>query len=55
MSISSALKPEDMRAARLRLVSYVPQGAMNALNPVLRIGDQILDGVIDHDVALVRR
>jgi peptide/nickel transport system ATP-binding protein len=49
-----ALKPEQVRAARLKLVSYVPQGAMNALNPVLRIGDQILDGVIDHDVALLR-
>ena len=49
-----ALKPEQVRAARLKLVSYVPQGAMNALNPVLRIGDQILDGVIDHDVALLK-
>ena len=27
---------------------------MNALNPVLRIGEQILDGVIDHDVALAK-
>jgi peptide/nickel transport system ATP-binding protein len=49
-----ALAPEEMREARLKRVSYVPQGAMNALNPVLRIGDQILDGVIDHDVALIR-
>jgi peptide/nickel transport system ATP-binding protein len=49
-----ALGPEEMRQARLKRVSYVPQGAMNALNPVLRIGDQILDGVIDHDVVLAR-
>ncbi len=39
---------------RLKLVSYVPQGAMNALNPVLRIREQILDGVADHGVALSR-
>jgi peptide/nickel transport system ATP-binding protein len=49
-----ALKPEQVREARLKLVSYVPQGAMNALNPVLRIGEQILDGVIDHDIALLK-
>ena len=49
-----ALKRDEVREARLKLVSYVPQGAMNALNPVLRIRDQILDGVIDHDVALLK-
>jgi peptide/nickel transport system ATP-binding protein len=50
-----ALAPEAVRQARLKLVSYVPQGAMNALNPVLRIRDQILDGVADHGVALSKR
>lgn len=49
-----ALTPEEVRQARLKLASYVPQGAMNALNPVLRIGDQILDGVVDHDMALLK-
>lgn len=49
-----ALKGRAIREARLRHISYVPQGAMNALNPVLPIGEQILDGVIDHDVALTR-
>lgn len=49
-----ALKGSAIREARLRHISYVPQGAMNALNPVLRIGEQILDGVIDHDVVLKR-
>ncbi len=47
-----ALKGREIREARLRHISYVPQGAMNALNPVLRIGEQILDGVIDHGVVL---
>ncbi len=49
-----SLNREQVREARLKLVSYVPQGAMNALNPVLRIRDQILDGVIDHDVTLLK-
>lgn len=49
-----ALTDREMRAARLRHISYVPQGAMNSLNPVLRIGEQILDGVADHGVALTK-
>ncbi|CAH1658081.1 ABC transporter ATP-binding protein [Chelatococcus asaccharovorans] len=49
-----ALHGRQIREARLRHVSYVPQGAMNALNPVLRIGEQILDGVADHGVRLTR-
>ncbi len=47
-----ALKGPKIREARLSKVSYVPQGAMNALNPVLRIGEQILDGIADHGIAL---
>jgi peptide/nickel transport system ATP-binding protein len=47
-----ALDERQTRDARLRHVSYVPQGAMNALNPVLRIGEQIVDGILDHGIAL---
>ena len=47
-----ALKGPKIREARLSKMSYVPQGAMNALNPVLRIGEQILDGIADHEIAL---
>jgi ABC-type glutathione transport system ATPase component len=47
-----ALDARQTRDARLRHVSYVPQGAMNALNPVLRIREQIVDGILDHGVAL---
>ena len=43
-----ALKGRAVRQARLSRVSYVPQGAMNSLNPVLRIGEQMLDGLADH-------
>jgi oligopeptide/dipeptide ABC transporter ATP-binding protein len=36
----STLSPSELRASRLALASYIPQGAMNALNPVLSIGHQ---------------
>ncbi|MEM7041647.1 MAG: ABC transporter ATP-binding protein, partial [Pseudomonadota bacterium] len=42
------LSDEEFRQHRLATVSYIPQGAMNSLNPVARIGTQILDGMIDH-------
>lgn len=43
-----ALRGDDVRAARLSRVSYIPQGAMNSLNPVMTIGQQIADGLADH-------
>ena len=43
------LSPAQMRERRLRTVSYIPQGAMNSLNPVLRIGRQVENALIDHD------
>ena len=46
------LSAEEMRQARLRDLSMIPQGAMNSLHPLLRIGDQIVDGIKDHNVAL---
>jgi peptide/nickel transport system ATP-binding protein len=39
----------EWRRLRWRRLSYVPQGAMNALNPVRRIGDQFLDIIRDHE------
>jgi peptide/nickel transport system ATP-binding protein len=44
------LNDEEMRLARLDEVSLVTQAAMNALNPVMRIEDQIIDGLEDHGV-----
>ena len=38
----------DMRRARLAEIALVPQGAMNSLNPVIRIEKQIIDGILDH-------
>src|SRR5580698_9486275 len=42
------LPPDDLRAIRWRDVAIVFQSAMNALNPVLRVRDQILDGMEAH-------
>ncbi|MFP3897120.1 MAG: ABC transporter ATP-binding protein [Anaerolineales bacterium] len=41
-----------MRELRLQEISLIPQGAMNSLNPVMRVRDQILDGLEDHGVRL---
>ncbi|MGC8970568.1 MAG: ABC transporter ATP-binding protein [bacterium] len=41
--------PEDeMRNFRWSVISYIPQGSMNSLNPVLKIRDQIIDVVVEH-------
>jgi peptide/nickel transport system ATP-binding protein len=44
----TALSDDDMRKARLSLISYIPQGAMNSLNPVLRIETQMRDALKAH-------
>jgi len=44
----SELSEEEIRQVRLAEIALVPQGAMNSLNPVMRIKDQILDGVRAH-------
>jgi len=36
------------RDVRWEQISMVPQAAMNALNPVLKIGDQVAEPLIDH-------
>jgi ABC-type dipeptide/oligopeptide/nickel transport system ATPase component len=38
----------DIRSVRLAEIALVPQAAMNSLNPVMRIGDQIVDGMRMH-------
>lgn len=43
------LSEEEMRRVRLRKISYIPQGAMNSLNPVMRIEHQIWDGILAHE------
>jgi peptide/nickel transport system ATP-binding protein len=48
------LDEEAMRAVRLADIALVPQGSMNSLNPVLRIGQQIADAFADHELGLTR-
>jgi len=45
----TALSEEDMLKARLSKIAYIPQGAMNSLNPVMRIGAQMVDAIKAHD------
>ena len=49
------LDEEGMRALRLAGIALVPQGSMNSLNPVSRIGRQIVDAFADHGARLTRR
>lgn len=43
------LNEEEMRKTRLQRVAYIPQGAMNSLNPIMRIEDQIWDAIRAHE------
>ena len=43
-----SLTDDGMRKARLDKIAYIPQGAMNSLNPVIRIGSQMVDAVKSH-------
>ena len=43
-----AAKPEQLRELRWREIAIVFQSAMNALNPVLRVRDQLLDAIGAH-------
>jgi peptide/nickel transport system ATP-binding protein len=49
------LDDEAMRRTRLAKISLVAQGAMNSLNPVKRIKEQIALGLRDHGAALPDR
>ncbi len=49
-----ALGEEDMRKTRLSRIAYIPQGAMNSLNPVMRVEPQLWDGIIAHEGKLDR-
>ena len=44
-----SLSEKEMLRARLSKIAYIPQGAMNSLNPVMRIGAQMVDAISAHD------
>ena len=43
------LSDKELRAARLSRVAYIPQGAMNSLNPIMRIEEQLWDAIRTHE------
>ncbi len=45
----TALTGDEMLHARLSKIAYIPQGAMNSLNPVMRIGAQMMDAMKAHE------
>lgn len=42
------LAEEELRRIRWRHISYIPQGSMNSLNPVMRIEEQMQDAIATH-------
>ena len=49
------LDAKEMRAVRWARLAIVFQGAMNSLNPVRRVGDQVAEAVRIHEPAVGRR
>jgi len=48
------LSDTEMRAARFARIALIPQGAMNSLNPVMRIKHQLMDTIQYHNGNLGR-
>ncbi|RIK37688.1 MAG: dipeptide/oligopeptide/nickel ABC transporter ATP-binding protein [Chloroflexi bacterium] len=48
------LPVKEMDRRRFSQISLVPQGAMNSLNPVLRIREQLCDVMQEHDKSIAR-
>jgi len=44
-----SLNDRELRKVRWTEISLVPQGAMNSLNPTMRIKDQIRDAIVTHE------
>ena len=44
----AGLSPEEMRKIRWKRISMVFQSAMNSLNPVLPVGEQIAESIVTH-------
>jgi peptide/nickel transport system ATP-binding protein len=50
----ATLSDKEIRQVRLNQISLIPQGAMNSLNPVVRLGDQVMDGIRAHNPGMSR-
>jgi oligopeptide/dipeptide ABC transporter ATP-binding protein len=44
-----SLNSQELRDVRWKEISLIPQGAMNSLNPVMRVKDQIADVIRKHE------
>lgn len=51
----TSLKGRRLREARWQKMALVPQGALNSLNPLMRIKDQIGDGIQTHEGRLPKK
>lgn len=49
------LSDSQMRKIRWKRISLVFQGAMNALNPVFKVGDQIIEAIKTHEPGISRQ
>lgn len=49
-----ALGSAALRAFRWQNISLIPQGAMNALNPIMRVGNQLADAIAAHEQGVGR-
>jgi peptide/nickel transport system ATP-binding protein len=45
------MKAKELRRIRWKELAFIPQGSMNALNPVLRVEEQMTDGIRSHSDA----
>jgi len=48
-----SLSDEDMRLSRFADIALIPQGAMNSLNPMMKVGEQLRDTIRAHPKSLV--
>jgi peptide/nickel transport system ATP-binding protein len=48
------LSEEELRKMRFSQIALIPQGAMNSLNPVMRIRDQLADVIREHEKGISR-
>jgi len=44
-----SLDDESVRKIRWKHLAYIPQSSMYALNPVMRVQDQIADAIVEHE------
>ncbi|WP_458206353.1 ABC transporter ATP-binding protein [Haladaptatus sp. NG-SE-30] len=49
MTDLAKLDNQEIRDVRWRDIALIPQSAMNALNPVYKVGDQIVEAILRHE------